>query len=519
MKLKLAVSKGGFQTYNCKCKAMVANVRIIYNNSKVAAIRTNVISSSLMKIQHINACTLAKHFLHEERRKVTQDLTELSSDLIEGRLTTRLLPILVLRKLVKNTNMFENTLYLDDPIVLYRTATVSLLSVDKKRKIVDFLLVFPQLSKEPTHYFVNLLNPPSTIRTSSSTYHAFSTSLPSTTFALPASVVKEARHDVKNIKKSDFVMRHPMDCGELTKRAYCRSFPIADVVSQNCMQGILTNNLTEQSQCTMASWEVPPHLGVHVQRGHSGLVLSAAFQPKIYGVANKRKELLATTHQSSTLGSCVWVPSRFSSVEIHSNGTVSTYIQQPRYHYQHGTTEHAPSETVVEFFNSTSEMEKDLKKLARPLTTREINDMLHKLYYIHSPGSRLGHLEYISFAALLLALFSTATVVCWKFGKCNPPWEASESVFSRNNPNANTMNLQNLMNDRRLQDDIRSLRELVASLRVDFDRLTLRLQVLENRGRYEGLINPQLQNERSPPLPSSLRRDVNEEEEVLEALV
>ena len=63
------------------------NTRILYNNSKVTALRTNLLSTNLIKLKHVNACTVKKFFLRDEQNRLSHDLNDLTTDLVSGKLT------------------------------------------------------------------------------------------------------------------------------------------------------------------------------------------------------------------------------------------------------------------------------------------------------------------------------------------------------------------------------------------------------------------------------------------------
>ena len=464
---------------------IATNTRIVNNNTQLIAVRTNLISNYLVKLKQINACTLRDTFLHSEVSKVSHDLRDFREDLIQGKLTSRLLTLSALRALMKDSLSFRGSFSSEDPLSIYPLSSVSLLRVDKKTKTVSFLLAFPAIEREPSFFRLNVLNPSSTVKTDKDVFHAFRVSLDESDLVLPAAVVKKANFDLTNLKKEDLLeIKNAYDCQTVNQRQVCRNFPLPDTTTLSCLSGLLFGDQKGLKTCHVSASLVTDNLSTHIDRGDSGMLISSAFTPKIYGISKGKKEMIATTHDESDKGVCVFIPSRFDEVQF-----ISTYWQKPRYFYHHNLADHVTLETKVSWF--VSESFSNLSNLSRDLTLSKLKKMVRETVAFH-PLSFIGHRSVLTFVSLTLSIVACLVLLAWKLNIVTPPWEANESAFSRQRNSGQSVNLRDLTNNQRLKDEIKMWRENFLSLSTEMDALQERVFRLQRivEPRATGLLSP-----------------------------
>ena len=107
--------------------------------------------------------------------------------------------------------------------------------------------------------------------------------------------------------------------------------------------------------------------------------------------------------------------------------------------------------------------------------------------------------------ALVLAIGACLVLIAWNFEKCNPPWAANEAAFLRTRQFGQSMNLRDISEMTRLQDEMRASRDTYSQMAADVDQLHDRLNNLESRSRRPtGLLSTfktDLEKRMSMPLP------------------
>ena len=210
-------------------KTLSENIKILYNDSTVTAVRTNVLMKRLQNHRNINACSFKNLFMKEEQARLGRKLDDMTTDIATGRLMPNLLPVEEVKTLVSASQALRNSIYKKDPLILYRVSSVSLLSVDKAKKKITFLLVFPLVNGEPSFVRLNPLIPTTTLKTSTNHYHRIFTRISAQTVAVPINSLKRSNFDLSKLSSNDFLnARITLDRTVITQWEVCKSFPVVD---------------------------------------------------------------------------------------------------------------------------------------------------------------------------------------------------------------------------------------------------------------------------------------------------
>ena len=468
-------------------KTIAENVKLLYNDSTVTAMRSNVLLKRLKKYKNVNACSFGNIFLRQEQNRLGQKLHDISTDLTVGRLTPNLLPVEDLKALIDASSILRGSVYKEDPLIMYRISSVSLLHVDTEKRKISFILAFPLVNGDPSFVRLNPLIPTTTLKTSTNHYHRFFTRLPATV-ALDIQSLKTINFNLSKLGAYDFQnARLTLDCTTLSQREVCKNLPYVDQSTAFCLKGMITGNVSLQMNCPSEERKVDGHDLSTVVQGENGLLVSSALRPNVYGVTHKKRDLIAATHEKSGLGICLFVPNSYDEVEVEIRGKISKFTQNQIYRFHHRvveTPESGPS--LINWYN-TSLFADDVIDSLRPITMTEIKEMVKSNADLHLVGSRYGHLESLVIVALLLVLGVMVLLAFWSRSKF-APW-ANSAAFS-----SQTAYQSFRMSDMRERTEMRAgidgLRQELLQSRADMVFLEDRLRKVEAKTKDKGGLLP-----------------------------
>ena len=121
------------------------NTKAIYNDTEVVALQTNMLQADFHHFAQWSTCKFFRLSINERKSVLYGTMNLLASDVISGKLTTRVIPISLLQDILKNNKLLHGTLLAQDPLMLYQTATISLVSVDKKKRRISILIAIPSV--------------------------------------------------------------------------------------------------------------------------------------------------------------------------------------------------------------------------------------------------------------------------------------------------------------------------------------------------------------------------------------
>jgi hypothetical protein len=137
--------------------AIKTNVLILKNNTKTIGLRANILNMNLNKMTTVNACVL-KQTSYIEISTLQSRLSGLTDDLINSRLSTRIIDILDVASFIDKDILFENSLYKSYLPLLYRFSKISVIETDLIKKRIRLLWAFPNIQKRSFYSMVNVLN-------------------------------------------------------------------------------------------------------------------------------------------------------------------------------------------------------------------------------------------------------------------------------------------------------------------------------------------------------------------------
>ena len=109
-------------------------------DGQTLAVETNIVSASFLQFRQVASCDLFRVLAKAERNRLFARMELFVSDILSSTLSPHVIPLSFLKDLLLDTHLVDNTLLSLDPILFYSETTISLMSVDRKRKIVRLIL-------------------------------------------------------------------------------------------------------------------------------------------------------------------------------------------------------------------------------------------------------------------------------------------------------------------------------------------------------------------------------------------
>ena len=354
--------------------SIAKNTRILFNDTKAVAIRTNIVSTDFLKFRELSSCERFKLISKVERQKMFSKMEGLFNDIISSKLTPRILPIDLLRDIVKDARLIEDTLLELDPLAFYGQSTVSLISANETSHSIELLLATPKVNKNPTYVALNVLSTKASVYSNGKPM-SLRLRRPSDLF-LPIDMIKDAQqfplktlNDAKRIKRLN-------GCHMISGKKVCRNIIPIERDEQICLHSLITNT-SSGGACHIDKTAVDQAPDITVDQGSTGVLISAPATYTIYGTKNgKKQRLVLTAPTAPGTKTCVFVPSRYDTIEL-TDGQTTEIIRQHidvNIDYSDATVEGAFYPFESDIWNTDDSLEKNL-------TMDNIEEMVRKNVY------------------------------------------------------------------------------------------------------------------------------------------
>ena len=371
---------------------IASNTRIIYNDSTVIAMRTNIIQADFHHYARWSTCEFFRVAINERKSSLYGRMEMLASDVISGKLTTRVLPISLLHGILANTRLMHGTHLARDPLMIYQMATISLLSVNPEKRRIRILMAIPNIDSEPSHYSVAINSLKSIVKS-----HGYSQLMEltyPTDLHLPVSEYELTNDFPLSSDKSFESLRKLGGCVRLGKRKICKTDFLAESNDLACIKS-LVRNVTSNGACMTRRTTVFEPPTVIAGQGENGLLINCPDSFTVIGHTDERMDRITThitcSHPDRRI--CVFAPSKYLRVTV-KNSTYEESILQ------------CISTTVI-FDASISELASYYKSditwsaaMPENLTMHSLNEMFYERYF-GITGSDLS-MEMIGLSTLLL---------------------------------------------------------------------------------------------------------------------
>ena len=374
--------------------SIASNTRIIYNNSEVVAMRTNIISADFNKYARWSTCEFFRLAMHERKSALYGRMELLASDIISGKLTTRVIPISLLHDILSHTELMHGTLLAKDPLMLYQTATISLLSVNPSTRRIRILMAIPSIDSEPSHYAVVINSLRSVVKSHGSSQlielvYPNNLHLPVSEYALTDSFPLSSDKSFSSLRKLG-------GCVQLGGKKICKTNFPAESNDLVCLK-LLVRNVTSNGACTVRRTTVSEPPIVIAGQGDNGLLVNCPDGFTVVGHTDQRMDRI-TSHMTFSHPDrriCVFAPSKYLRITVRNSTYKEEILQR--------------ISTTVNFDISISELSSYFESdhawsLTMPenLTLHSLNEMFRQRYYgINGSGFSL---EMIGLSVLLLLL-------------------------------------------------------------------------------------------------------------------
>ena len=229
---------------------------------------------------------------------------------------------------------------------------------------------------------------------------------------------------------------------------------------------------------------VKDHDTATVVQGENGILISSAKRPKVHGVTKSKKRLIASTHENSGLGICLFVPNSYDEVEIEIDGEVSNYKLNKIYRFHHRVVDVPDTgPSMLDWYNSSFSDDDDSD---RPITLTALKEMVKSNANLHLIGGRYGHLETMVIVTLVAVIVVVIVLFLWYKGH-GAPWANSDGIRTGRRA-YDSFRMSDLKEVVEIKAGLTTLRQELMQSKADVVHLEDRVVEVERRTRQSGLL-------------------------------
>ena len=351
--------------------SIAKNTKILFNDSSAIAVKTDIISNDFRHFKYLSTCAMFRLVSKVTRQRLFSKVESMFNDIISGLLTPRVLPISLLKDIVKDARLIEGTLLELDPLAFYSQSTISLVSIDKSKHTVELLLATPKVNKVPTYTSLNVLSTKATVLSDGKPI-SMRLKRPADLF-LPMQMLENNHGFPLNSKLDAQKIKRLNGCSTVNGRKVCRNVVPIDRDDQICIQAMVAN-VSSEGACHVSRTFVDKVPEITVDQGTSGILVSAPATYTIYGTRFGRKErLMLSPPTAPGTKSCLFVPARYDTIEL-TDGRKTEVIRQ----HINVQTDHLDTTVEGAFYPFESEMWNTDPLLEKNLTLTNIDRMVRK---------------------------------------------------------------------------------------------------------------------------------------------
>ena len=410
-------------------KNLDQNLRLVYNKTAIVAGRTNILLLNLNKLKTKSACDMAVTLRQFQLGGLSSYLNLISNDLAMGLISPRVLPPKLMVQLGKEAKLFDGTILQIDPMIFYKQGQLTLLNYNKDRRTITVLLTFPFIEKSGSYVQLNFLNPATLIKNHNN-FVEVKIEGPPVSLALPLSMVRQENFSLKTLTNTQLrQVKIPSECGAFLSLSWCKNFLPADARDLSCLNELL-HPKTDLTSCRITISASLENNSISLKRGIQGSLVSAPDRATIVGSSQGVKAILHHPRDNDNVGTCSFIPNHFSTLTISLEGQTVELNQTPRLEVHSPLRYQSTDWNYVDkaLYQSVTEWEKDISKnntvpLKFNLTMQElVREKINT--QIPYQGWHISHYFGYLFWVAVVGMFILG--VCWKYGKCKPPWNMGE---------------------------------------------------------------------------------------------
>lgn len=376
---------------------IAANTRVLSENGKTLALKTNLLASTMKLFDHWNSCSGFRLAVRFQKERLFHSLNSLYGDLISGKITPVSFPVqLVNDMFLAAPDLISDTLYMDDILLVYKEASLFVVSVDVDHHMVELILILPRISRHPSFLKVNFLSPSSPIVRGTTVVSRSLQNMNS--IFIPTSMVdQDGEFPIKTSEDIE-ALRRLSGCRPSGDRVICDSSSPLEPSVKTCISSLLfETNVT--GSCEFEETKLYQIPVVSAVQGRSGVLLSTKSSNSIVAYRGDSRERIGSAHPlESDHMSCVWLPGLYDRVEVHEGDKIDIIHQKLRVSHQFSRTA-----TEFGYYRMNSSHWNELNIEAN-LTLKEIQAMDR----VKTKGHILGH-----HTANVALLFSTLLTVAF----------------------------------------------------------------------------------------------------------
>ena len=346
------------------------NTRILTNNTELIGFRTNVISTSFVQFRKWATCTLFKIAGAIEKRHMFARMNSFVNSIIAGQLSPRVIPISVLKHLMKETTLIKNTLLMRDPLLFYQKTSVALRKIDREAHTVTLLLGIPRIKSLPDYVSINVVTP-RTVITKRHIKRSRQLQFPPNLF-LSMEFFNNSKVFPLDNAESFHGIRKLGGCGLIGLNRFCKEVYPPNHSDLECLRA-LTKQESSNGSCHVNEAIVGDEPVLSVEQGELGSLISTADSLSVFGVKDGRKERLSLASKHTNKRICMFIPAKYQSITVENKTYSESFKQQIT-----ATIDMSGSTTEVGFFSVSAPHWTDEETLERNITLQETEKMIRK---------------------------------------------------------------------------------------------------------------------------------------------
>ena len=279
----------------------------------------------IRRLLDYNLCHAQQTRLMLELRSIAARLDGIFENLINGRFSTKIMPLSLLREIFTQSSLSSDVLSGSLPTTFYQGASLSVLSADRKKKSVTVLFVSPRIEKEPSYRVLRLHSVSGTIEMNGRIYDRVF-GFDGEEIAVPIDLYDKHHENMIMTAAEVQRLRVPSECSFTNGLYSCRNFLTLSSPIAACITSIFARDWPKiLEQCQIRMVPQANHHVVSTSTGSTGMLISYNASFRLFGVDHsksthyQREDLTKMAARDSTKGCCAWIPSHFSLIQVVDN--------------------------------------------------------------------------------------------------------------------------------------------------------------------------------------------------------
>ena len=289
----------------------------------------------IQRLLEYNLCHAQQTRLMLEMRSIAARLDGIFENLVNGRFSTKIMPLSLLREIFTQSSLSSDVLSGAIPTTFYQGASLSVLSADRQRKSVKLLFVSPRIEREPSYRILRLHSVSGTISMNGRIYDRVF-GFDGEEIAVPIDLY-DKHHDEMIMTAAEVQrLRLPSECSFTNGLYSCRNFLTLPSPIAVCITAVFARDWQKiLQQCQVRMIPQNDHHLISTSTGSTGMLISCNASFRLYGVDHskpthyQRDDLTKMAVRDGTKAICAWIPSHYSIVQvIDGNGNRIDEIEQ-----------------------------------------------------------------------------------------------------------------------------------------------------------------------------------------------